>query len=115
MVFFVGLPATGKSLLVNEFATIARAAGREVHLVQWDVARPAFEATEAGHRYPVVGGRSDPLILRAVGLWARVKVAAWSHEFESPDHVLIGETPFIGGRLIELARETDDASEPVLI
>ena len=40
MVFFAGLPGTGKSLLVHQLVHLASGAGRQVHLIQWDVARP---------------------------------------------------------------------------
>ena len=44
---------------------------RTVHLLQWDVVRPLFEASHAGQRYPVVDGVTQPMIRKAVGLWAR--------------------------------------------
>src|SRR5919201_3102249 len=44
MVFFAGLPGTGKSFLVHQLTHLAVARGRRVHLLQWDVARPMFEA-----------------------------------------------------------------------
>jgi hypothetical protein len=113
MVFFAGLPATGKSLLVHELAGLAHAVGREVNLLQWDVARPAFEASAAGRRYPIVDGVTDPLIRRAVGLWARAKIGEWDRQ-ASASAILIGETPFVGGRLVDLARRADDAAEAVL-
>ena len=42
MVFLAGLPGTGKSLLVHQIGHLARAGGRAIHLLQWDVARPAL-------------------------------------------------------------------------
>jgi len=53
------------------------------------------------------------LIRKAVGQWAREAVGAWEGQ-AGPEAVLIGETPFIGGRLIELARRVDDETERVL-
>jgi hypothetical protein len=114
MVFLAGLPGTGKSLLIRELAHLAHAGGRRIHLLQWDVARPAFEASEAGRRYPQVDGITHGLIRLAVGRWARRAVARWHAEHGGPEHLLIGETPFIGHRLIELARPAPDAAEPVL-
>src|SRR5262249_62354910 len=70
MVFFSGLPGTGKSLLVHQLAHLAAQVGRRVHLLQWDVARPAFEASPAGQRYPLAGGVTHALIRKAAGLWA---------------------------------------------
>jgi hypothetical protein len=114
MVFFAGLPGTGKSLLIRELAHLAHARGRRIHLLQWDVARPAFEASEAGRRYPQVDGITHGLIRLAVGRWARGAVARWHAEHASAGDLLIGETPFIGHRLIELARPAPDAAEPLL-
>jgi hypothetical protein len=112
MVFLAGLPGTGKSLLVHQLAHVAAARGRRVQLLQWDVARPVFEATPAGRRYPVVDGVTHAVIRRAAGLWVRRAVVDWSARH--PADVLIGETPFVGGRFVELARRVDDEAEPLL-
>jgi hypothetical protein len=113
-VFAAGLPGTGKSLVIRELAHVAANAGRPVHLLQWDVARPVFEASKSGRRYPVVDGVTHPIVRRAVGLWARRALAAWQRRHAGAEHLLIGETPLVGGRLIELARHADDAAEPLL-
>jgi len=42
-VLLVGLPGTGKSLLLKQLALLARQSGRVVHRLQWDVTRGAFE------------------------------------------------------------------------
>jgi hypothetical protein len=114
MVFFAGLPGTGKSLLVHQLAHLAAAAGRAIHLLQWDVARPVFEASDAGRRYPVVDGVTHGVIRRAVGLWARRALVEWNRQYPGLTDLLIGETPFIGHRLIELARPAEDAAELLL-
>lgn len=114
LVFFAGLPGTGKSLLIRELAHLAHARGRRIQLLQWDVARPAFEASEAGRRYPQVDGITHGLIRLAVGRWARVAVARWYALHASAEHLLIGETPFIGHRFIDLARPERDDAESVL-
>jgi hypothetical protein len=113
-VFVAGLPGTGKSLVIRELAHIAANAGRLVHLLQWDVARPVFEASPAGHRYPMVDGVTHPIVRKAVGLWARRALAAWERRHAGGEHLVIGETPLVGGRLIELAHRADDAAEPLL-
>ena len=114
LVFFAGLPGTGKSLLIHQLAHMAYARGRQVHLLQWDVARPIFEASRAGRRHPQVRGVTHGVIRLAVGRWARQAVAAWHARHPNFDHVLIGETPFIGHRLVSLARRDADEAEPVL-
>jgi hypothetical protein len=114
LVFAAGLPGTGKSLVIRELAHLAARRGRQVHLLQWDVARPVFEASAPARRYPMVDGVTHPIVRKAVGLWARRAVAAWHRAHAGVEHLLLGETPFVGGRLIELARPSDDAAEAVL-
>lgn len=114
MVFFAGLPGTGKSLLVHQLAHLALGAGRSVHLLQWDVARPVFEASPAGRRYPLTGGVTHAVIRKAAGLWVRQALVAWDERSPGPAHLLIGETPFVGSRFIELAGRLDDRAETVL-
>jgi len=114
MVFFAGLPGTGKSLLVHQLTHVARASGRSVHLLQWDVARPVFEASHAGRRYPVADGVTHPVIRKAAGHWVRQAIAKWSDGHPAREHLLVGETPFVGHRLIELAHRLDDRAEPLL-
>jgi hypothetical protein len=114
MVFFAGLPGTGKSLLVHQLTHLATDAGRSVHLLQWDVARPALEASAAGRRYPLADGVTHPVIRKAAGLWARRALVAWNERYQDPRHLLVGETPFVGNRFVELARRLDDAAEALL-
>ena len=114
LVFFAGLPGTGKSLLIHQLAHLAHARGRRIHLLQWDVARPVFEASEAGRRYPLEDGVTHGVIRLAVGRWARAALARWHTRHRGAEHLLIGETPFIGHRLVELARPAADEAEPVL-
>ena len=114
IVFFAGLPGTGKSLLIHQLAHLAHGRGRHVHLLQWDVARPVFEASRAGRRHPQVHGVTQGVIRLAVGRWARDEIARWDARHPGLDHLLIGETPFIGHRLVELARPAADTAERVL-
>ena len=114
LVFFAGLPGTGKSLLIHQLAHLAHERGRRIHLLQWDVARPVFEASASGQRYPLDSGVTHGVIRLAVDRWARAAVAGWHARHRGPEHLLIGETPLIGHRLIELARPAPDAAEPLL-
>jgi hypothetical protein len=114
MVFVAGLPGTGKSLVIHQLAHLGAGAGRRVHLLQWDVARPVFEVADAARRYPIVDGVTDPMIRKAVGLWARQAVVEWNRRWPEPTHLLLGEAPLVGGRLIELVSPRDDAAEPIL-
>ena len=113
-VFFTGLPGTGKSLLSHQLTHLAHALGRTVHMLQWDVARPVFESSTVGQRYPVVQGVTHGVIRKAAGLWARQAVAQWQQNYPGAEHLLIGETPCVGHRFIELTRRHADAAEPLL-
>jgi hypothetical protein len=113
-VFFAGLPGTGKSLWMHQLTHLAVAAGRRVHLLQWDVARPVFEGHPAAQPYPMMDGVTHGVIRMAVGRWARRALLDWHQQHLAPEAMLIGETPLIGHRLIELARIADDAAEAVL-
>ena len=114
LVFFAGLPGTGKSLLAHQLAHLAAGVGRTVHLLQWDVARPLFEASPAGGRYPLKDGVTHALIRKAAGVWVRQALATWDERHPGPEHLLIGETPFVGNRFVELARRAEDRAEALL-
>lgn len=113
-VFVAGLPGAGKSLLVHQLAHLSHAAQRPVHLLQWDVVRPAIERSPAGAAYPVVGGVTHGAVRIAAGLWARDAVARWVRETVPPEDILIGETPLVGHRFVELVRVAGDDAEPFL-
>src|SRR5262249_27869297 len=51
---------------------------------------------------------------KAAGLWARQALEQWHQRYPESQHLLIGETPFVGHRLIELACPHEDAAEPLL-
>jgi energy-coupling factor transporter ATP-binding protein EcfA2 len=113
-VFLAGLSGVGKSLLLQQLALIASQQGRTLHLLQWDVARGSFETPKVLRRYPEINGVTHPAIRQGVGLWARAGVFKWEREYPDPLHLLLGETPLIGNRLLELARQSEDAVEPAL-
>src|SRR2546428_6951166 len=114
MVFFAGLPGTGKSLLVHQLVHLAGAAGRRVHPLQWDVARPVFEASPAGRHYPLLDGVTHSVVRKAAGLWVRHAVTQWSERHREREHLLVGETPFVGNRFVELAQRAADRAERLL-
>lgn len=113
-VFFAGLPGTGKSLLIHQLAHLGHARGRTIHLLQWDIARPVFERSVPGQRYPQVEGVTHGIIRIAAGRWARAAIERWDREQPGDAPLLIGETPFVGHRLVELARPANDGAEPLL-
>ena len=114
MIFISGLPGVGKSLLIQQLALIAHEHGRHIHLLQWITARTPFETPENLRRYPENEGVTHPVIRKAVGLWARPALHAWHEAHPEPEHLLIGELPLIGSRLIELAQPQNDPAETLL-
>lgn len=114
MVFMAGLPGVGKSLMLQQLALIAHDVGRKVHLMQWDVARKAFETDAMLAKYPEIDGVTQPCIRKAVGVWSREAVTEWNTLYSDPEHLLIGEVPLIGNRFLELAQVGEDSAEPIL-
>jgi hypothetical protein len=113
-VVFAGLPGVGKTLLLQQTALLSHAAGRPLYLLQWDIARQGFETPEILARYPEVEGTTHAAIRRAAGFWVRGAVANWAAAHAGDDALLLGEAPFVGNRLIELARREADAAESFL-
>lgn len=109
-VFFAGLPGVGKSLLLQQLSLMAQRAGRQVHLLQWDTARQAFETP----KYPLRHGATHPMVIKAVGVWLRQALVDWNKTHPQPDSLLIGEAPLIGGRLMEIVRPQADDAEAML-
>lgn len=114
VVIVTGLPGVGKSLYVQQLSVMAQQAGRKVHLLQWDVTRSAFETPEILAKYPEIDGVTHAMIRKAVGLWTRSAIVDWSEQFASDEHILIGEATFVGERLMQLAKVTDDSAENLL-
>jgi hypothetical protein len=113
-VFFAGLPGVGKTLLLQQTALLSHAAGRPLHLLQWDIARQGFETPGILARYPEVEGTTHAAIRKAAGLWVRGAVASWAAAHAGDDALLLGETPLVGNRFVELARREADAAESFL-
>lgn len=114
IVLFAGLPGVGKSLFVQQMALMAHETGRMVHLLQWDVARMAFETADIIAKYPEIDGLTQPIIRKAVGMWARQGVWQWDQAHPDSQHILVGEVPLVGNRLIELVQTQEDAVESLL-
>jgi hypothetical protein len=111
----VGLPGTGKSLLVREIAAAACADGRPSTVIQWDVSRESWDNhPSAAATYPEINGVTHEGIRTAMGTWVREAVADWDSQHADGDDLLIVEAPHIGGRFSELAHVVDDAAEPSL-
>jgi len=114
VVCFAGLPGTGKSFFARRLAEVASAAGRSISLLQWDVVRPVFEASPSGHRFPMRDGVTQPMIRKAAGEWVRKAVIGWHDLHPGSAPLLIGETPLVGNRFVELVRRRNDPAEALL-
>lgn len=114
VVFFTGLSGVGKSLYIQQFSKMTANAGRVVHLLQWDVTREAFQTNEVMTKYPEIDGVTHPMIRKAVGLWTRQGILNWHKENSDEKHILIGELPLIGNRLVEVVQKHDDEVEALL-
>ncbi len=114
IVFFAGLPAVGKSFHLKQFSLLATEAGRRVHLLQYDVARVAFETEARLEQYPISDGVTHAMIRRGVGVWVRHAIADWHRANADPSHIIVGELPLIGNRFIEVAKVEDDDAETLL-
>jgi len=111
----VGLPGTGKSLLVREIAAAASADGRPSTVIQWDVSRESWDShPSAAATYPEIDGVTHEGIRTAMGTWVREAVADWHSQHADGDDLLIVEAPHIGGRFSELAHVVDDPAEASL-
>lgn len=99
-----GLPGTGKSLYMNQFKQIAESLGKTVTVIQWDVARKAFETPEIFARYPMGDGVVHNGVKLSVGYWLMDTLKTWLEENESPQMQLLIEAPLVGHRFIELAQ-----------
>lgn len=114
IVMFAGLPGVGKSLLLQQATFMAQQYKRRVHLLELDVIRPAFTTVDILTKYPDTDSSAHPVLLKALGLWTRSAVLRWHHNYGGTDHILIGEAPLIGNRLMELAKPYDDEAEAIL-
>lgn len=114
-VVVVGLPGMGKSFWVRRMAAAAAAGGRPVHLLQWDIARLAWDTPEILERFPEVNGITHAAIRGALGMWVRGALARWFQSHAAGRDLLIVEAPVIGGRFSELAKRADDPAETHLV
>jgi len=110
----VGLPGTGKSFLVRRVARLAAGRARRVHVLQWDIARLAWDTPAILTRFPEVDGITHAAIRGALGMWVRAAAATWFEHHAAQEDLLIIEAPVIGGRFSELAKRIEDALEPHL-
>ena len=101
---FSGLPGVGKSLYINQFQLIAAALGRKITVIQWDIARKAFETPEISARYPMGKGVVHNGLKLCAGKWLIATIVNWLSENKDPEQLLLIEAPLVGHRFIEIAK-----------
>ena len=104
VVVFSGLPGVGKSLYINQFQQIARKKNRPVTVIQWDIARKAFETPVVLARYPLGNGVIHNGVKLGVGQWLMDTIKDWLENNTDNDRLLLIEAPLVGHRFIELAK-----------
>jgi len=106
---FSGLPGVGKSLYINAFQALAEQKGKKVSVIQWDVARKAFETESISQFFPMGDGVVHNGLKLAAGKWLMDELALWIEEHEDDEEILLIEAPLVGNRFIELVKVQTDA------
>jgi len=115
VVVFSGLPGVGKSLYINQFKDIAIQEGKKVTVIQWDVARKAFETPEIAKRFPTGKGEVHNGLKLSVGKWLIDTFEKWIASNKEGNGLLLIEAPLVGHRFVELAhRQSATALERIL-
>lgn len=103
-----GLPGVGKSLYVNQVIEIARLKQRNVTVIQWDVARKAFETDELSKLFPMGEGVVHNGVKLCAGSWLNEVVADWIRKHDDENDFLLIEAPLVGHRFIEIMQVQED-------
>ncbi len=107
-VVFSGLPGVGKSLYINQFQLIAAAKGKQVTVIQWDIARKSFETDEIFERFPMGDGTVHNGVKLGAGKWLIDTIKDWLKSHTSDEELLLIEAPLVGHRFIEVATIQED-------
>ncbi len=115
VVVFSGLPGVGKSLYIREFQLIARSLDIPVDVIQWDIARKAFETPFIAKHFPMGEGTVHNGLKLIAGKWLIDEVDLWIEQYLKTKRILLVEAPLVGHRFIELVtRNSDNELEAVL-
>jgi len=105
IVVFSGLPGVGKSLYVKAFQSLAKNKDKDLSLIQWDVARKAFETEKILSKFPMGDGTVHNGLKLIAGKWLLDEVELWIESHHDDDQLLLIEAPLVGHRFIELVQE----------
>ena len=108
VVIISGLPGVGKSLYINELLLICKSIERPVDLIQWDVARKAFETEHILSMCPIEDGMLHNGMKLIAGAWLMDELELWLDEHKEDDNLLLIEAPLVGHRFVELINPTEN-------
>lgn len=108
IIVFSGLPGVGKSLYINSFQAIAHNRGKDIDIIQWDVARKAFETEYISQHYPMGEGTVHNGLKMIAGLWLIDTVKQWLDFNKNSENILLIEAPLVGHRFVELVQKQND-------
>lgn len=114
MVVFSGLPGTGKSLYINEFYHMCQSLSRKLTVIQWDIARKAFETEKIMKLYPMKDSMVHDAVKLMGGVFLLKQIKKWYAEKNDNDLLLI-EAPLVGGRFIELVALQEDPNMELIL
>jgi len=110
-----GLPGVGKSLYARQFKIIAQVLGKNLTVIQWDIARKAFETSEIFARFPMGEGVVHNGVKLSVGRWLMDTLKEWLAKHHEEKDLLLIEAPLVGHRFVELAQvQADEELEAFL-
>lgn len=103
-VVFSGLPGVGKSLYINQFQLIAANLGKNITVIQWDIARKSFETEKISEVFPMGAGVVHNGVKLSAGRWLLDTINDWLANHSKENDLLLIEAPLVGHRFIELAK-----------
>ncbi len=104
-VVFSGLPGTGKSLYINHFLQLAQSKNKKVTVIQWDVARKAFETEKISARFPIKGDTVHNGLKLIAGQWLITVIHELLKGHNPELEILLIEAPLVGHRFVEIAKK----------
>ena len=114
LIILSGLPGVGKSLYIHEIIRIAGDQGRKLNLIQWDVARKAFETPFILTHFPMGAGTVHNGLKLIAGEWLMEILKDWNSN-KSSEEILLIEAPLVGHRFVELVhKQQNDHLEALL-
>lgn len=103
-----GLPGVGKSLYIQFLQDFIQLQNQSFDIIQWDIARKAFETKEIQSKFPMGEGTVHNGLKLIAGKWLIDTVVDWIIDNRDNQKILIIEAPLCGHRFVELAKVQND-------